>query len=171
MPLKPDCAARKVAAPHHGILSMRMSPQLLLAIPLAATSLASTAASPAAGTPVRTPMQLEAHLHAAGYRNVFDIDLDDGLWEAKVRKDAALWREVAVDPQTGRIYDGAGTRSVDALNTVSDVVADSGYTMMELAEPDGPLWDIDAMDAQGRCVNLRVDAASRSIVKRLPDDC
>ena len=160
MPLKPDCAARKVAAPHHGILPMRMSPQLLLAIPLAATSLASTAASPVAGTPVRTPMQLEAHLHAAGYRNVFDIDLDDGLWEAKVRKDAALWREVAVDPQTGRIYDGAGTRSVDALNTVSDVVADSGYTMMELAEPDGPLWDIDAM---GRAGTLREPAGRCSL--------
>ena len=150
---------------------MRMSLQLLFAIPLVATSVTATAVSPATAGPVRTPAQLEAHLHAAGYRNVFDIDLDDGLWEAKVRKDAALWREVAVDPQTGRIYDGAGTRSVDALNVVSEVVSESGYTMMELAEPVGPLWDIDAMDAQGRCVNLRVDAASRSIVKRLPDDC
>ena len=149
---------------------MRVLLQLLIAMPLVATPIAATAASPGA-TPVRTPAQLEAHLHAAGYRNVFDIDLDDGLWEAKVRKDAAFWREVAVDPQTGRIYDGAGTRSVDALNIVSEVVAGNGYTMLELAEPEGPLWDIEASDAQGRCVTLRVDAASRSIVQRLPDDC
>ena len=109
------------------------------------------------------PHARTSHLHAAGYRNVFDIDLDDGLWEAKVRKAGGFWREVAVDPQTGRIFDGAGSRSVDALNSVSQIVADKGYTMMELAEYDGALWEVDAMDAQGRCMSLRVDAASQSI--------
>jgi hypothetical protein len=140
----------------------------LLVIPFVA--MATTPAAPAP-TPIRTPMQLEAHLHAAGYRNVFDVDLDDGLWEAKVRKSGGFWREVAVDPQTGRIFDGAGARSVEALNAVSQIVADKGYTMMELAEQDGALWEVDAMDAQGRCLSLRVDATSKSIVQALPDDC
>ncbi len=135
---------------------------------MATTPTVPTVPSPA---PIRTMMQLESHLHAAGYRNVFDIDLDDGLWEAKVRKAGGFWREVAVDPQTGRIFDGAGSRSVDALNAVSQIVADKGYTMMELAEHDGALWEVDAMDAQGRCMSLRVDAASQSIVQSLPDDC
>jgi hypothetical protein len=141
-------------------------------VPFAAAATTPVAPAPtSAPTPIRTPMQLEAHLHAAGYRNVFDVDLDDGLWEAKVRKAGGFWREVAVDPQTGRIFDGAGTRSVDALNAVSQIVADKGYTMMELAEQDGALWEVDAMDAQGRCLSLRVDAASQSIVQSLPDDC
>ena len=141
-------------------------------VPFAAAATTPVATAPtSAPTPIRTPVQLEAHLHAAGYRNVFDVDLDDGLWEAKVRKAGGFWREVAVDPQNGRIFDGAGTRSVDALNAVSQIVADKGYTMMELAEQDGALWEVDAMDAQGRCLSLRVDAASQSIVQSLPDDC
>jgi hypothetical protein len=133
----------------------------LVLLPFAAT----------ATQPIRTPAQLEAHLHAAGYRNLFDVDLDDGLWEAKVRKPGGLWREVAVDPASGRIFDGAGARSVEALNVVSKVVADNGYTMLELAQPDGPLWEVEASDANGQCVGLRVDAVSQAIVKRLPDDC
>ncbi|KGQ20057.1 Peptidase propeptide and ypeb domain-containing protein [Lysobacter dokdonensis DS-58] len=145
---------------------MRMFLFASLLVPLVAI-----ATTPAAA-PVRTPTQLQAVLHAAGYHNVFDIDLDDGLWEAKVRKSGSVtWREVAVDPQTGRIFDGAGTRSIDALNSVSQLVADKGYTMMELAEYEGGLWEVDAMDAQGRCVSLRVDAGSQSIVQRLPDGC
>ncbi|MGO4551316.1 PepSY domain-containing protein [Lysobacter sp. 2RAF19] len=143
---------------------------LLASLLLSSAAMATTPVAPAP-SPIRTPMQLEAHLHAAGYRNVFDVDLDDGLWEAKVRKSGGFWREVAVDPQTGRIYDGAGARSVEALNAVSQIVADKGYTMMELAEQDGALWEVDAMDAQGKCLSLRVDAASKSIVQALPDDC
>jgi hypothetical protein len=112
-----------------------------------------------------------AHLQAAGYVNVFDVDLDDGLREAKVRKSGALWREVAIDPKSGRIYDGAATRSVDALNAVSEIVAANDYTMLELAEPDGALWEVDATDTRGQCVSLRVDPVSRSIVQRLPGDC
>ena len=137
---------------------MRVVLLATLLVPFAATAARPVAPAP---TPIRTPMQLEAHLHAAGYRNVFDVDLDDGLWEAKVRKSGGFWREVAVDPQTGRIFDGAGSRSVDALNSVSQIVADKGYTMMELAEYDGALWEVDAMDAQGRCMSLRVDATSQ----------
>ena len=125
---------------------------------------------------MRTPAQVEAHLLASGYRNVFDIDLDDGLWEAKVRKPGGLWREVAIDPATGRIYEGAASRSVETLNAVTDVVIAHDYTMLELAdlerdEPGGALWQVQAIDAQGRCHALRVDPISKSIVKRVPDDC
>jgi hypothetical protein len=129
------------------------------------------ATTPTEATPVRSPAQVVAHLQAAGYLNVFDVDLDDGLWEAKVRKPGAPWREVAVDPGNGRIYDGAATRSVDALNVVSEVVAANDYTMLELAEPDGALWEVEATNTQGQCVSLRVDPMSRSIVQRLPGDC
>jgi len=145
-------------------------PLLLAPVALLASDTPAGAADAAAG-PIRSPMQLEAHLLAAGYRNVFDIDLDDGLWEAKVRKPGGLWREVAVDPASGRIYEGGASRSVETLNTVTDVVVAHDYTMLELAEPDGALWEVEATDARGQCVGLRVDPVSRSIVQRLPDDC
>ena len=83
-----------------GTFSMKLTALLL------ATTMATSFALPArANRPGADWMRLDQAFRTpteAGYRDVSEIEADDGSWEAKATKDGGRF-EVRVDPRTGAI--------------------------------------------------------------------
>jgi len=46
---------------------------------------------------------VKARLTAAGYSNVHDIELDDGVWKAEARDAQGAKVELRLDPGTGKV--------------------------------------------------------------------
>ncbi|MDY0022048.1 PepSY domain-containing protein [Arenimonas caeni] len=137
---------------------------LLLAIAaFAAPALAqSTTPAPAAGEALAT-------LRDAGYAEVREIEFDDGLWEAEVRRANGRWGEVALDPATGEVFDPMADRPMLPLADVLASIEAAGYQSVHDVDRDGALWDADALDAQGQPVELRISAFDGRIVSVHPD--
>lgn len=124
----------------------------LLAAALVLAGLGSTAsAAVAAG-----PNEISDTLRAAGYAEVRELEYDDGLWEAEVRRANGLWGEVSIDPATGEVFDAASPRPLIELPQVLASIERAGYTQVHDVDRDGALWDADAYDAQGQRVELRI---------------
>lgn len=54
-------------------------------------------------TPKLDAQAISKKLKAAGYTNVRDIDLDDGVWEVDARNKAGVKVDLAVDPDDGSV--------------------------------------------------------------------
>jgi hypothetical protein len=124
----------------------------LLTAALVLAGLSGTAfAAVAAG-----PTEITDTLRAAGYAEVRELEYDDGLWEAEVRRANGLWGEVAIDPATGEVFDAASPRPLIELPQVLAALERAGYQQVHDVGRDGALWDADAYDAQGQRVELRI---------------
>ena len=134
----------------------------LLIFALAASAAPALAAAPGAGEALAT-------LRDAGYAEVREIEIDDGLWEAEVRRANGRWGEVALDPATGEIFDPMTDRPMLALADVLAAIEAAGYQRVHDVDRDGALWDADALDADGLPVELRISAFDGRIVSVRPD--
>lgn len=132
--------------------------------------IALVAAAPAFAQPAMpaTADALQA-LRAAGYSDVREIEFDDGLWEAEVRRDNGRWGEVKVDPATGEVFDPIANRPVLELSAVLAAVEAAGYQRVHDIDREGALWEADAFDAHGMKVELRISAFDGRIVSVRPD--
>lgn len=103
-------------------------------------------------------------LSAAGYLEVRDVEYDDGLWEAEVRRADGRWGEVHVDPLSGEVLDEhAGPPVMDAAAVVAALAA-KGFTAIQDLDRDGAVWDVEATDAQGQRVELRVSGRNGRVI-------
>ncbi len=123
-------------------------------------ALACALATVAVGAPARAfgndARLAGAKLEAAGYRDIHDLEYDDGLWEADVTRPDGTRGEVAVDPKTGEIFDERDGRPVlDAAAVVRRLNALGYRTVIEI-ERDGAVWDAEAINAQGQRMDLRL---------------
>lgn len=100
--------------------------------------------------------QAGAKLETAGYRNIHDLEYDDGLWEADVTRPDGSWGEVAVDPKTGEIFDERDGRPLLDAATVVQRLNALGYRTVIEIERDGAVWDVEAINAQGQRMDLRL---------------
>lgn len=135
--------------------------------PSAATTRApaSTAtAGPRATAADATPADAVALLRAAGYADVREVEFEDGLWEAEVRRADGLWAEVAVDPSTGEVFDARSPKPLLDLPAVLAAIEHAGYRQVHDIERDGALWDADAVASDGSRVELRVSGHDGRIV-------
>ena len=123
----------------------------LMTLTLALAGLSTAAFAASTG-----PAEITDTLRTAGYHEVRELEYDDGLWEAEVRRANGLWGEVAIDPATGEVFDAASTRPLIELPQVLASVERAGYTQVHDIDRDGALWDADALDAQGQRVELRI---------------
>lgn len=137
------------------------TPRIVM-LALAAFAAPALAAAPAAGDALSA-------LRDAGYSEVREIELDDGLWEAEVRRANGLWGEVALDPATGEVFDPMADRPMLALAEVLAAIEAAGYQRVHDVDRDGALWDADALDADGLPVELRISAFDGRIVSVRPD--
>ena len=113
--------------------------------------------SPAAfAAPVAGPDDVTATLRAAGYAEVRELEFEDGLWEAEVRRANGLWGEVAIDAATGEVFDALSSRPLIELPAVLAAIDAAGYRQVHDVDREGALWDADALDAAGRRVELRL---------------
>lgn len=115
------------------------------------------------------PADIEATLHGAGYTEIREIEYDDGLWEAEVRRASGLWGDVAVDPATGEVFDAQSPRPLIELPAVLAAIESAGYRQVHDIDRDGALWDADAYDLDGQRVELRISGYDGRIVTAQPD--
>jgi hypothetical protein len=123
--------------------------RLIAALALASLSTAALAA-------IGSPADLTRTLNAAGYAEVRELEFDDGLWEAEVRRANGLWGEVAVDPDSGEVFDALSSRPLIELPQVLASIERAGYTQVHDLDREGALWDAEALDVQGMRVELRI---------------
>ncbi|WP_146907473.1 PepSY domain-containing protein [Arenimonas daejeonensis] len=132
----------------------------LLTAALVLAGLGNTAfAAVAAG-----PNEITDTLRAAGYAEVRELEYDDGLWEAEVRRANGLWGEVSIDPANGEVFDAASARPLIDLPQVLASLERAGYQQVHDVDRDGALWDADAYDARGQRVELRISGYDGRIV-------
>ena len=115
------------------------------------------------------PADIAATLQAAGYAEVREVEYDDGLWEAEVRRANGLWGEVAVDPANGEVFDAQSPRALIELPAVLAAIEQAGYRQVHDLDRDGALWDADAYDRDGQRVELRISGYDGRIVTVQPD--
>lgn len=103
-------------------------------------------------------------LSAAGYLEVRDVEYDDGLWEAEVLRADGRWGEVHVDPLSGEVLDErASVPLMDAAAIIAALAA-TGFTAIQDLDRDGAIWDVEATDAQGQRVELRVSGRDARVL-------
>lgn len=79
----------------------RMLPALAAGLLLAGVAGAQTAATAGPGGAAVQPAQIVERLQQAGYRDVHDVDWDDGAWELEATSPAGQRVDLRVDPATG----------------------------------------------------------------------
>ena len=74
---------------------------------LTAAASATAAPAPATGGALGTlsPAQVVQKLEAAGYKNVHDLEFDDGRWEAEATSPQGTPVDLKIDPNTGAVLE------------------------------------------------------------------
>ena len=116
-----------------------------------------------------SPADVVATLNAAGYAEVREVEFEDGLWEAEVRRANGLWGEVAIDPANGEVFDAQSPRPLIELPAVVAAIENAGYRQIHDIDREGALWDADAYDRDGQRVELRISGYDGRIVTVQPD--
>ena len=119
-------------------------------------TLALASLSTTAFASIGSPADVTRTLNAAGYAEVRELEYDDGLWEAEVRRSNGLWGEVAIDAASGEVFDAMSPRQLIELPQVLASLERAGYTQVHDLDREGALWDAEALDAQGMRVELRI---------------
>ncbi|HVL08412.1 MAG TPA: PepSY domain-containing protein [Burkholderiaceae bacterium] len=116
------------------------------------------------------PQQVITLLQQAGYGEVRDLEYDDGLWEAEIRRPYGLWDEVSVEPATGEIFDLRGNRKVLSMRDLLAKLEGQGYRAFTDIDRDAGVWEVEATDPQGRRVDLKVSGYDGRILNSKFDD-
>jgi len=115
--------------------------------------LATAAAAGPAG-----PRLVASLSQQAGYREIRDIEFDDGLWEAEVRLPYGRWEEISTDPDTGGIYDLRGQRwnaRDTGISPISLAMPASGMSRPPTAQ--GRRMELKVSGHDGRVLHSRID--------------
>jgi uncharacterized membrane protein YkoI len=134
---------------------------MTIAITLAATGIFANPAVAQNVTDVGTVISM---LQAAGYSTVRDVELDDGLWEAEVRGSDGRWYDLHIDPSSGAVIDRNSTGTLLTAAEISKLLNAAGYSSVHELELDEAVWDAEALDAQNRRVEVRLNGFTGAIV-------
>ncbi|KAA2284703.1 PepSY domain-containing protein [Arenimonas fontis] len=116
------------------------------------------------------PEQATQALKTAGYGEIRELEYEDGLWEAEVRRADGRWDDVAVDPATGEVFDRLSQRPLIGVDEVVAAVERAGYRRVHDLDRDGALWEAEAYDADGRRFELRISGYDGRILSAQPDN-
>jgi hypothetical protein len=103
-------------------------------------------------------------LQAAGYTTVRDVELDDGLWEAEVKGTDGRWHDVHVDPASGAVIDRMSGGTLLTAGEITERLKAAGYTSIHELDLDEAVWDVEAVDAKGQRVEVRVNGFTGAIL-------
>jgi hypothetical protein len=110
-------------------------------------------------------VQVEQKLRAAGYTHIHDIERDDGLWEADVVRADGRFAEVWVDPANGEIFDEHDGRKMLTAGEVLAHAAKHGLRDINDLEREGATWELEARDARGRAVDVRLSGIDGRVLR------
>lgn len=129
-------------------------------VAIAATTLASWAYADT----INEAGQAISALQAAGYTNVRDVELDDGLWEAEVKAADGRWHDVHIDPASGTVIDRRSGSKLLTASEITQKLQAAGYTSIHELDLDEAVWDVEAMDANGQRLELRVNGYTGAVI-------
>lgn len=109
--------------------------------------------------------QAEEKLRASGYTHIHEIEWDDGLWEADVMRADGRFVEIWVDPANGEIFDEHDGRKVLAAGDVLAHAAKHGLRDISNLEREGAIWELEARDARGRAVDVRLSGVDGRVLR------
>lgn len=130
---------------------------------IACTLFGLAASGIALAAELRTPVEVTAALNAAGYSEVRDVEFDDGLWEAEVRRPTGRWGDVHVDPSSGEVLDASTATLLSAAEVIT-LLSAAGYQVTGGLEREDALWEAEATDAQGQRLDLRIDGRNGRVL-------
>lgn len=122
--------------------------------------------------------QVAQHLRASGYTFVYDLELDDGFWQAKARQNIQSEKvEFVLHPQTlevlsrvGRSGGVANNQPVLGADQVQIALQQAGYSRVRSIEFDDGFWEAEATNSANQSVELRVDPTTGRVVSEQLDD-
>ncbi|RYF28221.1 MAG: PepSY domain-containing protein [Comamonadaceae bacterium] len=122
--------------------------------------------------------QVAQHLRASGYAFVYDLELDDGFWQAKARQSIQSEKvEFVLHPQTlevlsrvGRSGGVADNQPVLGADQVQIALQQAGYSRVRSIEFDDGFWEAEATNSANQSVELRVDPTTGRVVSEQLDD-
>jgi hypothetical protein len=129
--------------------------KLILTATLTATLATTLLAAPTFAAELGAA-QVQAKLHAAGYAQVLELERDDGLWEADVRRADGSVEEVIIDPASGEIFDPRSDRALLDAGQVLALAEKAGFRQIESFERDGATWTLEARNARNQRVDVRM---------------
>ncbi len=139
-----------------------------------APGFAQTPAAPAAGrtAPMLDIAQVHARLEAAGYRSIDEIERKRDRYEVKAFDAEGRRVELDVDPATAAVRKAEVKRERRAdtppqglgIAEIHARLEAAGYRPIEKIERGRDRVEVRARDAEGRLVELDVDAASARVL-------
>jgi uncharacterized membrane protein YkoI len=129
-------------------------------VAIAATTLATWAYADT----INDAGQAISALQAAGYSTVRDVELDDGLWEAEVKAVDGLWHDVHIDPASGTVIDRRSGGKLLTASEITQKLQGAGYTSIHELDLDEAVWDVEAVDANGQRLELRVNGYTGAVI-------
>ena len=116
----------------------------------------------------RLPVEeIAASLRAQGYTSISEIDKHDRWYKVEARDALGAEVELYVNAQTGELLQPGDRLGAEEIGTL---VRAMGYTEILESDPEGPRYEVDARDVEGRKVSLYVDALSGEVLGMEYDD-
>lgn len=140
----------------------------------AGATLVPAFAQNAAPTPAAAPsnwMSVEQVLdkvHAAGYHDVDKIERENGRYEVKATDADGRRVKLRLDPVSGEVLApaaGAAQANWMSIEQVQTRLQAAGYHDFSKIERDDGKYEVKALDAEGRRVELKLDPVSGEILE------
>src|SRR5690348_13409673 len=107
--------------------------------------------------------QIMQGIAAAGYRNVEDLQFQNGLWVAKARDGAGNSVRIMIAPVSGHIYTENEPSRLDKDEIESRLTA-QGYQDVDDLDFDDGIWRAEARSSTGEDVDLIIDPTDGSVI-------
>ncbi|AVS75398.1 PepSY domain-containing protein [Paracidovorax cattleyae] len=123
--------------------------------------------------------QVTQRLRATGYATVYDVELDDGFWEAKARQSTLQGEKVEfvlhpatleVLSQVGRSGGTLNGQPVPGADQVRQALQVAGYTRIGDIDYDDGFWEAEATNAANQPVELRIEPTTGKVLREKLDD-
>lgn len=107
-----------------------------------------------ANSPIDASTALD-RINAAGHYAPYELEYRYGHWTAEGTTPQGVRVDILVDSNTGQVhtFDARGSGAIDARR-VRELVLAAGYVRVRDIEFDDGFWEVEAIDRQGREIDL-----------------
>lgn len=112
--------------------------------------------------------QIMQNIASAGYRNVEDLQFQNGLWVADARDGAGNSVKIMIAPVSGHVYTENEPSRLDKDEIEARLTA-QGYQDVDDLDFDDGIWRAEARDASGHDMDLIIDPTDGSVIASKQD--